>query len=50
MREELENIVCESLQCDSCIAYCNHGTCRQVDNIVDALIDRGVILPDDHGR
>jgi hypothetical protein len=46
MREELESIVCESLQCDNCIACCNYGPCRQVENIVDALIERGVILPD----
>ena len=44
MREELEEIVCEALQCDNCIAYCNHGTCRQVEQIVDALIEHGVIL------
>lgn len=46
MREELEEIVCEALSCDECIAHCNHGPCHQVQSVVEALIERGVILPD----
>lgn len=45
MREELSEIVCGALQCDDCVAHCNHGCCNMVESVVDALIARGVVLP-----
>ena len=46
MEERLSEIVCEALQNDSCIAHCNYGYCCIVKNVVDKLLENGVILPE----
>lgn len=46
MEEKLCEIVCEALQNDNCIGCCNHGYCFNVRNVVDDLIENGVIVPE----
>ena len=45
MREKLIELVCESVQSDNCVAYCNHPHCNMVQAIVQNLIANGVTIP-----
>ena len=44
MEEKLSEIVCEALSNDNCIGCCNYPYCPQVKQVVNALVENGVIL------
>ena len=43
MREKMMDVVCESIETDRCIAYCNYPHCGYVQRIVDNLIHNNIV-------
>lgn len=44
VREKLVEVVCDAMESDGCIGYCNHSPCFEVERVVNALIDNGVTV------
>ena len=40
--EKLVEIVCDAMEDNGCIGYCNHPPCFEVERVVNALISNGV--------
>lgn len=45
MKETLHNIICEAIQEGECAWYCNYPPCNKVQQLAEALIKNGVIVP-----
>ena len=44
VREKLIEIVCDAMERDGCIGYCNNSPCFEVERVVNALIANGVTV------
>lgn len=47
--EKLINLICDKIQDDSCIRYCNHPPCNQCKIVANYLVENGVIMTPETG-
>ena len=43
-REKLIELVCEAVQTDACVGFCNHPHCGKVQTIADHLIANNTVI------